>query len=523
MQQQGITDPTMLSNPRMIVPLQEIVYEIYFQVKNTIADDFLIWIDTLLIKEILSNEGFRAAKLYTLINDDCTSHSKKYTYYSVQFLVDSIDSLNNYLVLYGDKFRLDASARYGKQFTEERRILSYQKFYTYDSSFNPNTNTHRSGTINSILSASEPVASLQEAAPGMENKKGIIADIKSFFGFSGKREENMLVDKSNILILAPNPNLAKNVSETISAQSAAPKQSDPNLINTNKNITNNNSFSRNIVGRGVDNQNEDIGRNQNLKGRGVDNQNEDIGRNQNLKGRGLDNQNEDIGRNQNLKGRGLDNQNEESQLSNSKLQDKNIIANKPQNENVTSSNLSNQKANFGTYSDNPITDLNEGFNVNKDIAKFLKERDLGYDNEYIYSKDIIKSVHRGDKDFPGKDVDSDSEKYKDANKENIIVHQTTTKVKDINNDNHRYLSKDVYVSLIDKDNKLLNFEKETKKYITLESPLKTDITVSHNYEEKENDINLNNQKVKNKELFGSSSGKNEYPEKDKHKFTSEKQ
>ncbi len=487
MQQQGITDPTMLSNPRMIVPLQEIVYEIYFQVKNTIADDFLIWIDTLLIKEILSNEGFRAAKLYTLINDDCTSHSKKYTYYSVQFLVDSIDSLNNYLVLYGDKFRLDASARYGKQFTEERRILSYQKFYTYDSSFNPNTNTHRSGTINSILSASEPVASLQEAAPGMENKKGIIADIKSFFGFSGKREENMLVDKSNILILAPNPNLAKNVSETISAQSAAPKQSDPNLINTNKNITNNNSFSRNIVGRGVDNQNEDIGRNQNLKGRG------------------------------------LDNQNEESQLSNSKLQDKNIIANKPQNENVTSSNLSNQKANFGTYSDNPITDLNEGFNVNKDIAKFLKERDLGYDNEYIYSKDIIKSVHRGDKDFPGKDVDSDSEKYKDANKENIIVHQTTTKVKDINNDNHRYLSKDVYVSLIDKDNKLLNFEKETKKYITLESPLKTDITVSHNYEEKENDINLNNQKVKNKELFGSSSGKNEYPEKDKHKFTSEKQ
>lgn len=561
MNQQGITDPQMLSNPRMIIPQQsEIIYEIYIQAKNAIAEDFLIWLDTVLIKEMLSYEGFRAAKLHTLINDDSKNRTKKYTCYSVQFLVDSVDLLNNYLTNYGDKLRLDAAAIYGKQFTEERRILSFQKFYTFDSSFNPNLNPNVSGALaSSAILTTEPIANPQ-TTPGAQEKTGIIADIKSFFGFNRKREGNLLVDNSNVASLAPNPLLAKNVSnEPVMAQSAAQMQANPNVVNRDKNLFfGKDDKDLNPIPSSSDNNNLNNNNNDpnlmpisNLLTNEPYRQNAINVNNENLINSNNANANLPSSR-RNAEDLTFSNREpietpnkikEESNLA-SDFQNKNIIATneiKKENATITSSNISNI----------PVIGFSEDFNKNKfkdyDYNKrHYGEKDFSHDKDYTYSKGFIESVQSGDKDFPRKDVnrdlnydfpkndynketyvgaynkdlmkDYDYEKFKGKKKENVIVEQTT-EIKDVN-DNQKYLSKDVYVGTMDKD-KLENIGKDFKKEI-FSSPSNTDYTVAYDLEEKEN-VNFANRNLLDKDRFGSGLGKDDYGHKDVYKNSSEKQ
>ena len=592
MNQQGITDPTLLSNPRMILPQQsEIIYEIYIQAKNAIAEDLLIWLDTVLIKDMLSYEGFRAAKLFTLINDDSKNRTKNYTYYSVQFLVDSIDLLNNYLTNYGDKFRLDAAAIYGKQFTEERRILSFQKFYTYDSTFNPNTNTVTNVSSNPILTT-EPIANPQDT-PVTENKKGIMADLKSFFGFNRKREANLFVDNSNVGNLAPNVLLAKNVSQPFPAQSAGQIQSGTNLANRDKNLyfakddDNLNppsGFSNNNVNVGNENlnnnpnlmlssnlSNEACGQsginNSNLKDNLVydannPNQNLNVNRDANLNLQNTNNNNLISSSNQNpqdltfssrepIKSTNLTDESHPT----SDLQSKNIIySNEPQKEfTSTTSNISNREANLGSFPNNPITDFSQDYSKKTDIdreyPKRQGEKGFNYDKDYVFGKDFLESVQSTDKDFPRKDINRDLNydytknnlnketyvgaydndlnknlkfdygKYKDKNKEDVIVEQTT-KIKDIN-DNQKYISRDIYIGTVDKD-KLQHLEKDLKTDI-FSSPSNRDYSDALDYENKENDLNLVNRIVKDQERFGIDLGKHDYLQKDVHNYSTEKQ
>ncbi len=192
-----IENTNLKSCPTMILPKeQEIIYELYIQAKNSISEDMLKWLDSVQINEMLSYQGFKAAKLYTLINEESKTKSKKYTYYSIQFLVDSIQSLNNYLAIYGEKFRLAANAKYGKNFTEERRILAYQKFYTYESSFNPCEDNDIKKDENTEKNSSD-ISSL-------------LVKIKNFFGFTRTREP-FLIDYINMGVLSQNPILAKNI------------------------------------------------------------------------------------------------------------------------------------------------------------------------------------------------------------------------------------------------------------------------------------------------------------------------
>lgn len=598
MNQQGISDPQLLSNPRMIIPQQsEIIYELYIQSKNAIAEDMLIWLDSVLIKEMLSYEGFLAAKLFTLINDDSKSHSRKYTYYSVQFLVESIDLLNNYLTNYGDKFRLDAAAKYGKQFTEERRILSFQKFYTYDTTFNPNTNTVSNVSSNPILTT-EPITNRQ-VAPGSEKKKGLMSNIKAFFGFNRQREANLLVENSNVSNLRPNPVLAKNITQVNYVQNEPQKEIDPNIANRDKNLyfggsdkgsdhssnrsdrnLNRNNFSNNevVVERVNDNQyadnkgtvlthdpyERDLNKfsNNYVYDANQPNQNLNIDRKEynynysynNPEDKTISTKREVVmvsDKNDNdlsFKEREqIKKPKEESyQESDYESKTKNIISDQENDVTITTNKSNREAMNLGTFPNNPITDFND--NVIKDTTfdsqndNRIGEKDINYNKDSVWSKDFIECVKTGDKDFPEKNNDRDvnfdytknvlnKETYmgvydkdlkpdydigKDKKKGDVIV-EHTTEVRD-NNDNQKYLSKDFYVGTINKD-KLEYIENDFKKDI-FASPSDREYTVANDYEDKENDINLNNinMRKENEENYG----KNDYLDKDLNKYSSEK-
>jgi len=547
MNQQGITDPTLLSNPRMIVPQQsELIYELYIQAKNAIAEDMLIWLDSVLIKEMLSYEGFRSGKLFTLINDDSKSHTRKYTYYSVQFVVDSVDLVNNYLNNYGDKFRLDAAAKYGKQFTEERRILSFQKFYTYDITFNPNTNMLMNISGNTSLTT-EPYPNPQ-FAPASVNKKGIMSNIRNFFSLQRRREANLLYDNSKVDILKPNPLLAKNVSEQpIIVQSFGQVQPDTNSANIDKNLF----FEDDIknLDRSSERENRDENNlrenNINLKDNDklivvetrdiidpsflpssdlsddpklsvLHNYNKNIinevnNANQNL----FVNRDINLISNQNPEDLTFSNRApigsmEESRFSND-FQSKNIISDQP-----LEFTRGGNKANLGTFTNNPITefttDVKQDSTFGSNYGRKLGDRDINYTKDQAFDKDFIDSVKSTKKDFTRKEIDRNANfdyNRNIFNKENVIVKQNN-EVKDLN-DNQKYVSGDDYFVAIDKEN-LENIDRDFKKDI-FASPSDRDYTVAYDYEEKENDVNLANRSL----------GKeNDFLDKDINKYSSEK-
>jgi len=547
MNQQGITDPTLLSNPRMIVPQQsELIYELYIQAKNAIAEDMLIWLDSVLIKEMLSYEGFRSGKLFTLINDDSKSHTRKYTYYSVQFVVDSVDLVNNYLNNYGDKFRLDAAAKYGKQFTEERRILSFQKFYTYDITFNPNTNMLMNISGNTSLTT-EPYPNPQ-FAPASVNKKGIMSNIRNFFSLNRRREANLLYDNSKVDILKPNPLLAKNVSEQpIIVQSFGQVQPDTNSANIDKNLFFEDDIKNLDRSSERENRDENNLRENNINLKDNDKlivvetrdiidpsflPSSDLSDDPNLSV--LHNYNKNIinevnNANQNLfVNRGINlisNQNpedltfsnsapigskEESRFIND-FQSKNIISDQPLE--IT---RGVNKENLGTFANNPVTELTA--DVNKDstfgsnYGRKLGDRDINYTKDQAFDNDFIDSVKSNEKDFTRKDIDRNVNfdyNRNIFNKENFIV-EHNTEVKDLN-DNQKYVSGNDYFGAIDKEN-LESIDRDFKKDI-FASPSERDYTVAYDYEEKENDVNLANRTL----------GKeNDYLDKDINKYSSEK-
>lgn len=514
MNQQGITDPTLISNPRMIIPQQsEIIYEIYIQAKNAIAEDLLIWLDNVLIKEMLNYEGFRAAKIYTLINDDSKSRTKKYTYYSVQFLVDSIDLLNSYLTHYGDKFRVDAAAKYGKQFTEERRILSFQKFYTYDTSFNPNTNIVTGLPSNTSLTT-EPIANPQDT-PGLENKKGIMSDIKAFFGFDRKREANLLLDNSNVANLAPNPVLAKNVTEPVLMQQSAQAQPQTNVVNRDKNLFfGKDDSDMNTIPPSTSRTNDNLINNDNIVGgfssnRIIDNNNnaniipstnlakepygENINNNNFVYEANNPNQNLNLNPEKNLApissqvnplnitsstrepGAGatdLSGLRKESQFA-SDFQTKNVgttssAQHNEKNNYSTISNASSSEANLGNFPENPITDFTGDYK--KETYKGTEFTKHSGDKDYAWSKDFVESVQSGEKDFPRREFNKD-------------VNYDYTKTD---------LNKEAYVGVLDdKDKDLINRN-------LIKNKGKEDVIVEQTTEVK--DIN-DNQKYKSKDVY----------------------
>lgn len=537
---QNVSDPNIINNPRMIIPQQsEIVYEIYIEAKNSIAEDMLIWLDTVEIKEMLNFQGFKAAKLYTLINDDSQSKTKKNTYYSVQFLVESIDILNSYLANYGDKFRQDASAKYGKNFIEERRILSFQKFYTYDTTFNPNTNVISNvvGNVNTILNR-EPVLIPPQQQPNITQKKSFMTNIKDFFGFTSRRELNLLVDNSNVSNLAPNPILAKNVYNPILEQNTNQiniENRDQNLFfNSKKNKDliypssadyNNQNINQKIINEDVNpNLERDpySGKLENNFVYDVNNQNKNINRQEIID---LNQQNLAFSKKEPIVDQEILREREKSRIT-----DQNIVGVQNYSEKINeykySSNIPNPEGNLGSYNSeytNRDANLISDQDRKKNIRENLYEKEFVEDKgkEEIFNKDFnhdyIKDIKLS-KDYMGNLGTEKLKEYeydKDKGIEKIIV-EKTTEVKDLKN-NQKFLKKDIYMENIEKDK--LNYENK-KKTDLFESPSNIDYSEAYDYEDKENDINIQNRYLdKDKYVV---SGKDDILEKEFH-YIKEKQ
>lgn len=96
-----------------------ILYNITYMVTHAIHEDWLVWMKTIHIPEIMSSSLFERNQMLKLLEVD----EQEGLTYAVQFYTSSIENYNSYIVNYAPALRLQANQKWGDQVLGYRTIM----------------------------------------------------------------------------------------------------------------------------------------------------------------------------------------------------------------------------------------------------------------------------------------------------------------------------------------------------------------------------------------------------------------
>lgn len=94
-----------------------LVYEVNLFLQKNITSEYLPWLDRHM-EEMLKYNGFKKAELFEVDSDD------EFDQFTVQYWVNSRESLDHYFEKYAETMRNEAKEKFGDQFTAHRRIYT---------------------------------------------------------------------------------------------------------------------------------------------------------------------------------------------------------------------------------------------------------------------------------------------------------------------------------------------------------------------------------------------------------------
>lgn len=106
-----------------------VIYEVNLKVQNDIIEAYLTWLRAHIV-ELLKIDGFLSVEIfYRKPQDEGEMMDEQNTYLTVQYKVDSRQSLDNYFKDHAARFREDGIKRFGGKFSASRRILSFSESF----------------------------------------------------------------------------------------------------------------------------------------------------------------------------------------------------------------------------------------------------------------------------------------------------------------------------------------------------------------------------------------------------------
>lgn len=96
-----------------------ILYNITYMVAHAIHEDWLVWMKTIHIPEIMSSGLFERNQMFKLLEVD----EQEGLTYAVQFYTSSIENYNSYITNYAPALRLQANQKWGDQVLGYRTIM----------------------------------------------------------------------------------------------------------------------------------------------------------------------------------------------------------------------------------------------------------------------------------------------------------------------------------------------------------------------------------------------------------------
>lgn len=104
--------------------IKMIIYEVNLKILPHLFEEFLIWLKEH-IKKMLKFEGFKNALFLEEISSK--NDELKFKYITIQYHLDSLDNLNNYLNNHSKKMREDGLKKFPTGFSTSRRLFKIKK------------------------------------------------------------------------------------------------------------------------------------------------------------------------------------------------------------------------------------------------------------------------------------------------------------------------------------------------------------------------------------------------------------
>lgn len=101
-----------------------ITYEVNICVPNKMLDDYIVWFMPHM-RDMLHFKGFQKAEYHT----ELRAQDKDSTTLVAQYLVDSLDNLDDYFEHHAPTVRQEAIDKFGNDISFKRRILQKQEEY----------------------------------------------------------------------------------------------------------------------------------------------------------------------------------------------------------------------------------------------------------------------------------------------------------------------------------------------------------------------------------------------------------
>lgn len=95
-----------------------IIYNVTINIDNDVHDEWLDWMKSKHIPDVMSTGCFTQGKIYRLMVEEQQGVS-----YSIQYSARSMDDVNRYLEKYAAELRNDALSRFKDKFTAFRTLL----------------------------------------------------------------------------------------------------------------------------------------------------------------------------------------------------------------------------------------------------------------------------------------------------------------------------------------------------------------------------------------------------------------
>jgi len=94
-----------------------IIYSVYIQLEPQIEQDWLTWMQTVHIPEVMAHEGFREYQIIKIENPDLCQ-------YRIDYYIESMDFFVEYQQKYAPELQKKHTERYQGKFTAHRTVGS---------------------------------------------------------------------------------------------------------------------------------------------------------------------------------------------------------------------------------------------------------------------------------------------------------------------------------------------------------------------------------------------------------------
>lgn len=102
-----------------------VLYEVNLKIASDVFEEYMSWLKVH-VKEMLSFDGFESAKYLT----NSEQNDPGFVKVTMQYFVDSLDDLNDYLENHSQKMRSEGTAKFPNKFSASRRIFNVQEEFS---------------------------------------------------------------------------------------------------------------------------------------------------------------------------------------------------------------------------------------------------------------------------------------------------------------------------------------------------------------------------------------------------------